>query len=259
MSAAARCNRGGGGGFSHLPLSPAVRLAALASLLVVCAACASPSDAPPPTGPSGPVADVPDSLVARLGAGALTGAFARLDAVPYEATVIVTEANEDGQTTGRFERRIAHAPGAQTRVLETRASGSLADTTGLDPARLRLTDPMPDLLADTPAYLAPATRDQYSVRAVPVGGTARAVEIQHDADTEQGIDRVSAVLDVATGIVRRMAVARANTSAIFDEATRAEVRLADGLPASVETTSVVSTPLSGGRTYRVAWQIRPSI
>ncbi len=259
MSAAARCNRAGGGVFFGLALSPAVRLAALVPLLVLCAACASPSTTPPSVGPLGPVADVPDSLVTRLGAGALTAAFARLDAVPYEATVVVTEANEDGQTVGRFERRIAHAPGAPTRVLETQASGTLADTAGLDPARLRLADPMPDLLADTPAYLAPATRDQYAVRAVPVGGTLRAVEIQHDAETEQGIDRVSAVLDIATGMARRMAVSRANTSAIFDEATRAEVRLTGGLPVAVETTSVVSTPLSGGRTYRVAWQIRPSI
>lgn len=251
------CNRAGGGGFSGPVLPPAVRLAALVSLLVACAACASPSDAPPPPGRTGPIADVPDSLVARLGAGALMAAFARLDAVPYEATVVVTEADEDGQTVGRFERRIAHVPGAAVRILETQASGTLADTAGLDPARLRLADPMPDLLADTPAYLAPATREQYAVRVAPVGATERAVEVEHVADTDQGIDRVSAVLDVATGMVRRMAVARANTSAIYDEATRADVRLAGGLPVAVETTSVVSTPLSGGRTYRVAWQIRP--
>lgn len=205
----------------------------------------------------GAVADVPDSLVARLGAGALTAAFARLNAVPYEATVVVTEANEDGQTTGRFERRLAVVPGAGVRVLETQASGTLADTSSLDPERLRLADPMPGLLADTPAYLAPATREQYAVRAAPAGPTLRSVDVRHIANTDQGVDRVSAVLDIATGAVLRMAVARANTSAIYDEATRADVRLADGLPVAVETTSVVSTPLSGGRTYRVAWEIRP--
>ena len=253
----ARCNRAGGGGFSALALSPAVRLAALASLLAFCAACAPPSDAPPPVGRTGRIADVPDSLVARLGAGALTAAFARLDATPYEATVVVTEADDDGQTVGRFERRLAHAPGAAPRVLETQASGTLADTAGLDPARLRLSDPMPDLLADTPAYLAPATREQYAVRVAPAGEAFRSVDIRHTANTDQGVDRVSAIVDVATGAVRRMAVARANTSAIFDEATRADVRLAGGLPVAVETTSIVSTPLSGGHTYRVAWEIRP--
>ena len=258
MSAAARCNRAGGGGFSRLALSPAVRLAVLASGLLFCAACGSPSDAPPPPGPSGPVADVPDALVARLGAGALTAAFARLDAVPYEATVVVTEANEDGQTVGRFERRLAQAPDAAPQVLETQASGTLADTAGLDPARLRLADPMPGLLADTPAYLAPATRDQYAVRVAPAGRTVRSIDVRHDAATEQGVDRVSAVVDIATGAIRRMVVARASTSAIYDEATRADVRLAGGLPVAVETTSIVSTPLSGGHTYRVAWEIRPA-
>jgi len=237
-----------------------------ASAVAVCAlaACGSPSEAPRdvPPAPSGPVADTPEALAERLGPGALAGAFARLDATAYEATVVVEELDPSSIPLGQFSRDLRHTPGGPVRVLRTRASGTLADTSGIDPARLALRDPLPSVLPDTPAYLAPATRDQYAVRLGSRRGAVRTVEVAHTADTDQAVGRVRAAVDTATGDVLRVVVERASRSAIYDESTRAEVRLraAPGgpLPSSVETVSNVSTPLSGIRTYRVTWRVGPA-
>lgn len=198
--------------------------------------------------------------MARLVPGTLGASFERLAASAYEARVVVEETDESGMRVGRFERVVQHTPGAGDRVTSTRASGTLADTAGVAPARLA--DPLPSVLSDPPAYVAPSTRDQYTVRTGTAGGTVRQVDIQHTADTEQAVERVTAAVDVATGDVLRVAVARLSRSAIYDEATRIEVRLRRAVggpvPFAVETTSTVSTPLSGTSTYRVAWQIRPA-
>ncbi|HEX9953184.1 MAG TPA: hypothetical protein VGB53_15545 [Rubricoccaceae bacterium] len=228
----------------------------------VFAACTSPSDAPREApAPSGPVSGQPDALAARLGPGALAAAFSRLDAVPYEARLVVEELDGSSLPVGRFERTIRHAPGAADATLATRASGTLADTAGLDAARLTVRDPMPSVLPDVPAYLAPATRDQYAVRVGASRGAVRIVDVAHTADTEQAVERVVAAVDTATGAILRMSVARASRSAIYDEATRAEVRLREAaggvLPVAVETTSIVESPLSEARTFRVVWRITP--
>lgn len=240
-----------------------MRLAVFACAVCLLAACASPADRAAATAaaPSGPVAGTPDALVGRLGSAALAASFARLAAVPYDARVVVEELDASSRAVGRFERTLRHAPGQRDRLVTTVASGTLADTAGLDPARLRVQDPMPSVLADVPAYLAPSTREQYAVRIGRAAGAVRAVEVAHTADTEQPVERVVAAVDTATGDVLQMAVARQSRSAIYDEATRAEVRLRRGpggaLPAAVETTSIVSSPLSGIRTYRIAWRITP--
>jgi hypothetical protein len=232
--------------------------------LLALAACTPPSDAPRnvPPPPSGPVEDDPEALVARLGPSALADAFRRLDASAYDATVVVEELDASGTPAGRFERAVRHTPGAGERAPRTRATGTLADTSGLDPARLRLRDPLPAVLPDTPAYLAPATRDQYAARLGPRRGSVRTVGVTHDADTEQAVESVVARVDTATGDVLRIAVVRSSRSAIYSEATQADVRLrpAPGgpLPVAVQTSSVVSTPLSGVRTYRVTWRIAPA-
>ena len=214
-----------------------------------------------PAAPSGPVGGTPGALAARLVPGALAAAFARLDAADYDARVVVEELDASSMSRGRFERTLRHTAGI-TRVAATRASGTLADTAGLDPARLALRDPLPAVLPDVPAYLAPATRDQYMVRVGPPRGSVRQVEVAHGADTEQAVERVVAAVDTATGDVLRVTVARSSRSAIYDEATRADVRLASisgrVLPVAVETTSIVSSPLSGIRTYRVVWRITPA-
>ena len=256
------CNRSGRGGFSRSSALPSVRAAVLAVCLTLLAACSSSTDPDRavPVAPSGPVAGTAGALAARLVPGALAAAFARLDAADYDARVVVQELDESSQPLGRFERTLRHA-GGRTRVLSTDASGTLADTAGLDPARLTLRDPLPAVLPDVPPYLAPATRDQYSVRVGAARGAVRAVDVAHGTDAEQASERVAATVDTATGEVLRMTVARSSRSAIYDEATRAEVRLrpfAGGvLPVAVETTSIVSSPLSGIRTYRVAWQVTP--
>ena len=214
-----------------------------------------------PVAPSGPVAGTPGALAARLVPGALAAAFARLDATDYDARVVVEELDASSVSLGRFERTLRHA-GGQTRVGATTASGTLADTAGLDPARLALCDPLPAVLPDVPAYLAPATRDQYTVRVAPGRGSVRQVDVAHGTDAEQAVERVVAVVDTATGEVLRVSVARSSRSAIYDEATRADVRLASVggrvLPVAVETTSIVSSPLSGTRAYRVSWRITPA-
>ena len=231
--------------------------------LLALTACTPPSDAPRnvPPPPSGPVADDAASLVTRLGPGALADAFRRLDGSAYDATVVVEEMDASGAQVGRFERVVRHRPGAGEQALRTTATGTLADTSGLDPARLRLRDPLPAVLPDTPAYLAPATRDQYAARLGPRLGPVRTVSVAHDADTEQAVERVTARVDTATGDVLRIAVVRSSRSAVYSEATRATVRLrpapAGPLPAVVETSSLVSTPLSETRTYRVTWRVGP--
>jgi hypothetical protein len=239
-----------------------LRLAVLAFACLF-AACTPPSDearAALPA-PSGPVAGQPAALAARLGPGALAASFARLDAMPYDARVVVEELDGSARPVGRFERTLRHNPGAGDAALATRASGTLADTAGLDAAQLTLRDPMPAVLPDVPAYLAPATRDQYAVRVGASRGAVRLVDVSHTADTEQAVERVVAAVDTATGAVLRMSVARASRSAIYDEATRAEVRLqaaaGGALPVAVETTSIVESPLSEPRTYRVVWRITP--
>ncbi len=238
-----------------------MRLVVFACAVCLLAACTSPADraAAAAAAPSGPVAGTPDALVARLGSRALAASFARLATVPYEARVVVEELDESARPVGRFERTLRHAPGQPDRLLATRASGTLADTSGLDPARLQIQDPMPAVLADVPAYLAPSTREQYAVRVGRAAGAVRAIEIAHTADTDQAVERVVAAIDTTTGDVLRMTVARQNRSAIYDESTRAEVRLlprpGGALPAAVETTSIVSSPLSGIRTYRMIWQV----
>lgn len=236
-----------------------MRLVAFACAVCLLAACDSPADRAAAAAPSGPVAGTPDALVGRLGSAALAASFARLAAVPYDARVVVEELDESSRPVGRFERTLRHAPGQRDRLLAAVASGTLADTSGLEP--LRVQDPMPSVLAGVPAYLAPSTREQYAVRVGRAAGAVRAVEVAHTADTEQPVERVVAAVDTSTGDVLRMTVARQSRSAIYDEATRAEVRLrpapGGALPAAVETTSIVSSPLSGLRTYRVAWRITP--
>ena len=243
-----------------------MRLAVFASVCLLAAsvaACTSPSDAPreAPAAPSGPVSGQPAALAARLGQGALAAAFARLDAIPYEARLVVEELDGSSLPVGRFERTLRHVPGQPDATRATRASGTLADTAGLDAARLTVRDPMPSVLPDVPAYLAPATRDQYAVRVAASRGAVRIVDVSHTADTEQAVERVVAAVDTATGAVLRMSVARASRSAIYDEATRAEVRLraaaGGALPTAVETTSIVESPLSEARTFRVVWRITP--
>ena len=254
------CNRALPGGFCLSPTPVRVRLVFSAVCLATFAACAPPSSRPD-SAPvlTGPVAESTQALVARLVPTALGASFRRLAATAYEARVVVEETDESGQRVGRFERVVQHTPGAADRMLVARASGTLADTAGLGLARL--TDPLPSVLSDTPAYVAPSTRDQYTVRTGSAGGSVRQVDIEHTADTEQAVERVTAAIDVATGDVLRVAVARLSRSAIYDEATRTEVRLrrATGgpVPFAVETTSTVSTPLSGTSTYRVTWQVRP--
>lgn len=240
-----------------------MRPVVFACAVCLLAACQSPADqaAAAAAAPSGPVAGTPDALVARLGSAGLAASFARLAAVPYDARVVVEELDEASQPVGRFERTLRHTPGQPDRLLATKASGTLADTTGLDPARLQIQDPMPSVLADVPAYLAPSTREQYAVRVGRAAGAVRAVEVVHTADTDQAVERVVAAVDTSTGDVLRMTVARQSRSAIYDEATRAEVRLrpapGGALPAAVETTSIVASPLSGTRTYRVSWRVTP--
>lgn len=240
-----------------------MRFVAVACAVCLLAACESPAEqaATVAAAPSGPVAGTPDALVGRLGSAALAASFARLAAVPYDARVVVEELDETSRRVGRFERTFRHTPGQPDLLLGTRGSGTLADTSGLDPARLALKDPMPSVLPDVPAYLAPSTREQYAVRVGRAAGAVRAVEVAHTADTEQAVERVVAAVDTASGDVLRMTVARQSRSAIYDEATRAEVRLrpapGGALPVAVETTLIVSSPLSGTRTYRVAWRVTP--
>ena len=234
-----------------------MRLATFVCLFLLSACASSGGDAPPPAR-IGPVAGVPDSLAARLVPTALAASFERLAGTTYRARVVVVQTDDVGRRLGRFERAFTHTPSG-LRSVTTRAQGTLADTAGLDLPRLA--DPFPHVLADTPAYLAPSTRDQYTARAGAARGTVRAVDVQHTADTDQAVERVTAAVDTATGDVLRFAVFRTSTSAIYDEATRAEVRLARApggpLPRAVETTSTVSTPLAGTTTYRVSWTIGP--
>ena len=161
-------------------------------------------------------------------------------------------------SSGPFGTRPARRTASSLRA----PRGTLADTAGLDPAQLTISDPLPQVLADAPAYVAPATRDQYTVQAGPLQGTIRQVDVRHTADTEQPVERATATLDVATGDVLQVAIARQSTSAIYDEATRVDVRMQPSpggpIPQAVETTSIVSTPLSGTTTYRVAWTITPA-
>ena len=251
------------------PLPRSLRLAAALAVLVL-PACGGETPAAP-AGTDWIVDAGADTTgaAAALGAfadGSVADAFARLAAQPYRVRVRMADLAPGGDradTLGVYERTLAVAPGPVVRVIGTAARGSLADTAGLDPARLLPRDPFPDLLPDALPFLDPRTRGAYRLRLVPTNLGPQAVVEVADGGAARPLVRSAVVWD-QVGARRTLALTRASASAIYDERSAATVELRRGLgarpgaelPHRAETSVDVATPLRR-RHLVTEWTIAP--
>ena len=189
-----------------------------------------------------------DRLLARVAPAALAPAFAALDARDVTADLVVALASDEG------------APSERRYALRQR-DGEATTEDGPAP---RLQDPLAAALPEDPPYADPASRDQYRRAVVGdtvVGGRRLALveAVLTDPDAEQGVRRVRAAVDPASGQPIVVTVHRALSSAVFDEQSRVSVELmpdGDGwLPRRVETDTRTDVPLSPGRRVRTEWTV----
>ncbi|MDT0632086.1 hypothetical protein [Rubrivirga litoralis] len=224
-------------------------------LLSAVGGCAA--DAPPAAAPS-----EADRLLANVTQDALAGAFARLDSAGYVADLDVTQRDAGGAAVGEAALTVRSAGGA-VRVEERRGTGTLAEPSD-DPPRLR--DPIGSALPSEPAFVDPASREQY--RRAVVGDTVvagralRLVEaVLIDTTAEQAVRRVRAAVDPQTARPVVVEVERRADSVVYTEASRVRVALAPGrggawLPREVETDTRTDVPLAEPVRLRTAWTVR---
>ena len=203
-----------------------------------------------------------DRLLANVTQDAFAGAFARLDSLGYAADLAVTQRSDDGAEVGE-ETVALRSRGGAVRVEDRRGTGTLAAPSD-EPPRLR--DPIGPALPAEPAFVDPASRDQY--RRAVVGDTVvagrrlRLVEaVLLDATAEQQVHRVRAAVEPATARPVVVEVERRADSAVYTEASRARVALAPGpggawLPRAVETDTRTDVPLADPVRLRTAWTVR---
>ena len=238
--------------------APSVRLA-LAAAAVLAAGCGTDA---------APSADTEaDRLLANVTGDAFGGAFERLEAQGYTAEFTVTQRDEAGTEVGRSSLTVraegGAAEGGAVRVLDREGVGTLAEPAEA-PARLR--DPLGSALPAEPAFVDPASRDQY--RRAVVGDTVvagrrlRLVEaVLLDDEAEQQVHRVRAAVEPETARPVVVEVRRRADSAVYTEASRVRVALAPGpggawLPHAVETETRTDVPLADPVRLRTAWTVR---
>ena len=203
-----------------------------------------------------------DRLLANVTQDAVAGAFARLDALDYTADLAATQWDGGGAEVGASALTLRSEGGA-VRVEGRRGTGTLAAPSD-EPPRLR--DPIGPALPAEPAFVDPASRDQY--RRAVVGDTVvagrrlRLVEaVLLDATAEQQVRRVRAAVEPETARPVVVEVERRADSAVYTEASRARVALAPGpggawLPRAVETDTQTDVPLADPVRLRTAWTVR---
>ena len=248
------------------PLPRSLRLAAALAVLVL-PACGGGETRGAPAGTDWLVASGTDTTgaAAALGAfadGSVPAAFARLAGRPYRVQVTMLEVGQGAapDTLGVFRRTLDVRPGAPPAVVSTEARGSLADTSGLDAARLLPRDPFPDLLPDDAPFLDRRTRGAYRLTTTPASrGPEISAEVADPAADRPLVRR--ATVRTRSGAGRTLYVARASRSAIYDETSAASVDLAAGdggeLPHRVAVATETGTPLRS-RALRTQWRIVPA-
>ena len=230
-----------------------VRLALVLSLLA--AGCAAD------VAPAGSLSEA-DRLLANVTQDAVAGAFARLDSLGYAADLDVTQRDDAGGVVGRAAVAV-RARGGAVAVERRTGTGTLAEPAEAAP---RLRDPMGGALPTEPAFVDPASRDQY--RRTVVGDTTvagrrlRLVEaVLVDGEGEQQVRRVRAAVEPESARPVVVEVERAADSVVYTETSRARVALAPGpggawLPRSVETETRTDVPLADPVRLRTAWTVR---
>jgi len=180
-----------------------------------------------------PAADSAFALLASLDPRAVDEAYRRLDRYAYTVTVRLTAEDAGGRREARCT--LAGRPGAGTRVVSSEGEEAF----GGHPCGERILNPLPRLLPDEPAFLAPRSREQYRYlartrarRVDTLGGSwqLRVVEARlwPGAFEEQPIRRARFLVDAATGRLLGVEVERASTAALFDEGGRVTVHLQPG-------------------------------
>ena len=203
-----------------------------------------------------------------FGTAAVAQAFERLAAQPYRAEVTMAELDPESEaheadTLGVFARTLDVAPGRAPRAVSTATRGTLADSAGLDAARLLPRDPFPELVPDDVPFLDPRTRGAYRVGIVPTNIGDQVVAEVADPEADRPLVRSAVVWD-QVGARRTLAVTRASASAIYDERSSASVELARGLgadpavelPRHVAVHVETATPLQRRR-FATEWRITP--
>ena len=225
-------------------------------LVFIGAALAACSDDVPPAAGS---ADA-DSLLAAARPEAFEAAFEALAARDALVELAVTERDASGAVVGEAAFRLQRTP-AGTRVLRQSGTGTLEASPDSAP---RLGNPLDTALPTDPPYTDPASRDQYRrdvLGDTTIGGRAlrRAEATLANAEAEQGVRHVVAAVDPATGHPVLIEVDRAANSAVYDEASRVRVELADvagtWLPRRILTDSRTDVPLAPPRRVRAEWTV----
>lgn len=247
-------------------------LLSLAGALTLAACGLLPSSATEqdagPVPPPRPVAVHPDSLLTRLTPGTLDYVFAPGRATADDApawpawlasgatlSYALAELGTDGRTVGRYRALAGRRP--------TEATGSLADTAGVQPAVPE--SPLPLVLPAEPPFADPRVRDRYTRRLVsttwPRAAAAEAVlrtDAGGAADGVQAVHRAVVVVDTTTGRVLAAEVWRRSRSLLYDEQAHARIAIGtapDGrpMPRLIRLETRVDTPGAPPRRYVQAW------
>ena len=228
---------------------------ALAVLILLAAGCAAD------VAPAGALSEA-DRLLQNVTQDAVAAAFARLDSLGYAADLEVTQRDDAGAVVGESTLALRGRGGA-VEVAGRTGSGTLAEPAEVAP---RLRDPVAGALPAEPAFVDPASRDQY--RRAVVGDTTvaghrlRLVEaVLVDGEGEQQVQRVRAAVEPETARPVVVEVERRADSVVYTEASRARVALAPGpggawLPRSVETETRTDVPLADPVRLRTVWTVR---
>ena len=227
-----------------------------ACLALVLAAAGCGTDAAPPPDTEA------DRLLANVTGDAFAAAFDRLEAQGYTADLAVMQRDASGSEVGRSAVTV-RVEGGAVRVERRRGTGTLAEPADRPP---RLRDPLGAALPAEPAFVDPASRDQYRRAAagdtVVAGRRLRLVEaVLLDGDAEQQVRRVRAAVEPETARPVVVEVERRADSAVYAEASRVRVALAPGpggawLPRTVETDTRTDVPLADPVRLRTAWTVR---
>ncbi len=224
-------------------------------------ACIEPG--PPPAAPD-PAADSVFALLGRLDTTAVPSAFARLQRMQHAVETVFEVYDETGAVVGRASRTVRYTPthdGIAARVLAADSTGALPPG-GLDD---RVANPFPGVLPAEPAFLAARTREHYRYTMAPDtvvdGRRLRVAEarLRPEAGAGEAVRYVRYLLAPDRDAVAGLTVERGLTSVLFDESSRASVRLASVhgalLPVHVETEATVDTPGAPLRRYRLTQRI----
>ena len=243
---------------------PAALALLLAALAVGCAD--APGDVMDWQVRDAPAGAVPDTTgatarFAHFADGTVARAFERLRERPHTVTVTLADLDPDADDTlGVYRRELDVRPGAAPRVTASAASGTLADTSGLDPGRLLPADPFPTLVPGDAPFLDPRTRGAYRLDTEWMNIGQQWVLRVADDTADRPLVRSASVADLTGGRLV-LGVQRASRSAIYDETSSATVEMRDTgtgrVPTRVSTSIRTATP--GRQRHLVTtWAIAPA-